>query len=164
MQDPNTKIKKAVLEPRFYALLVRSIRGQVLHTGVHFSLDEAYSAARTKMNMMARHNPGDSVDIELWNCMSAKDCLDQISDNPIQEQSRPVESIVKKEPVKNPEKTIKDTVKELHKAKNDLMKSLINQGNIDDVKKIGAVLNNNEKRLVIKKIEERQIPPNQLKG
>jgi len=69
------KLKKMIAEPKVYALMVRSDRGSVLHLGVHFSLEEAYAAARTRMQSIATHKVGEAMDIDLWNCMPARECI-----------------------------------------------------------------------------------------
>lgn len=78
--DLFSKLKKMVMEPKVYALFVRSIRGQVLHIGIHFSLEEAYAAARIRMEQLAPHKPGEAMDIDLWNVMPARECIAQFFD------------------------------------------------------------------------------------
>jgi hypothetical protein len=73
-------LKRAVLEPKIYALMVESARGQVLHLGVHFSLEEAYAAARQKMDVLAPPMQGEAIDIDLWNSMSARQVIAQLMD------------------------------------------------------------------------------------
>lgn len=78
--DILSKIKRLVLEPKIYAVLVRSVRGQVLHLGTHFSLEEAYAHARKRMEDLVPHKPGEAMDIELWNSMPARQAIAQITD------------------------------------------------------------------------------------
>lgn len=74
------KLNRMIMEPKVYALLVKSTRGQVLHMGVHFSLEEAYAAARVRMQTLAPHQVGEAMDIDLWNCMTVRECLIQFFD------------------------------------------------------------------------------------
>lgn len=69
-----------VLEPKVYTLIVRSARGQVLHLGVHFSLDEAYAVAKMKLGALVPHNQGEAMDIDLWNAIPARECVAQFFD------------------------------------------------------------------------------------
>lgn len=75
-----SKLKKMVMEPKVYSLLVRSARGQVLHIGVHFSLEEAYAAARKRMELLATHKEGEAMDIDLWNSIPIRDVITQAFD------------------------------------------------------------------------------------
>lgn len=78
--DMLSKIKHAVLEPKVYAIMVSSSRGQILHLGVHYSLEEAYSSARDRMEILAPHDKGDAMDIQLWNSMSARHVIAHLTD------------------------------------------------------------------------------------
>lgn len=68
------------MEPKVYAVSIKSTRGTVLHMGVHFSLEEAYSAARKRMELLTPHKPGEAMDIDLWNCFSVRDVIVQSFD------------------------------------------------------------------------------------
>lgn len=72
MNNLFSNIKRMLIEPKVYALIVSSSKGQTLHLGVHFSLEEAYSVARRKLEQIAVHDPGEAVDIELWTSSSAR--------------------------------------------------------------------------------------------
>jgi len=74
------KINKKVSEPKVFVLLVRSARCQVLYSGVHFSLEEAYSVARRKIEALAPHKYGDAVDIDLWDIIPARQLIAQFLD------------------------------------------------------------------------------------
>ena len=78
--DIFTKLKRTVTEPKIYAVMVESARGQVLHLGVHFSLEEAYSAARQRMEVLAPHSQGEAMDIDLWNTIPARQAIAQLMD------------------------------------------------------------------------------------
>lgn len=73
-------LKRAVLEPKIFALMVESARGQVLHLGVYFSLEEAYAAARQRMEILSPLALGEAADIDLWNSMSARQVIAQLMD------------------------------------------------------------------------------------
>lgn len=80
MDELLKNLKKTVVEPKVYALLVKSARGQVVHIGVHFSLEEAYKAARLRMETLVPHKPGEAMDIDMWNTLSARECIAQLLD------------------------------------------------------------------------------------
>lgn len=77
-----------MLEPKVFALLVKSPAGQILHIGAHFTLEEAYSVAVKKVEQLPTYNKGDMVDIDLWNTISAKQVMSQIFE-PSGESSEP---------------------------------------------------------------------------
>ena len=192
-----------VLEPKVYALLVTSNRGQVMHLGVHFSLEEAYSAARQRMEMLTPHKPGEAMDIELWNTMTARQVIAQISDpmhisasdlpkgtpnTPVDNNTIPAQGAVVIEgfgtlppilqalmdssspfPQKKQENgeqppvapTLKDHIQDVRESKNDLMKKLIEDGDIAAVEKVRDLLGAHSRRYVLKAIEKKhpiQIP------
>ena len=69
------KIKKMLSEPKVYALLVRARSGELLHIGVHFSLEEAYSVASKRMEILHGFDPEEPVDIDLWNSVPASEIV-----------------------------------------------------------------------------------------
>ena len=69
------KIKKMISEPKIYAIMVRSMRGQALHIGVYFTLEEAYSSARKQLESFSPHFVGEAVDIDLWNSIPIRQAL-----------------------------------------------------------------------------------------
>lgn len=76
--DILSNIKKNVLEPKVYALMLKSASGQTLHIGVHFSLEEAFSVGVKRMEALVTHHPGEAVDIDLWNCIPARQLIAQM--------------------------------------------------------------------------------------
>lgn len=78
MTDIFSNIKTKVCEPKIYSLLVTSAKGaQVLYLGIHFSLEDAYQAARAKAETQANHGPADAIDINLWNILTARQAIAQ---------------------------------------------------------------------------------------
>lgn len=80
MQDLFKHLNRVVMEPKVYALRIVSAHAQVLHLGVHFSLEEAYAVARVRLQQVAPHKPGEPIDIDCWNSMPARDCITQLLD------------------------------------------------------------------------------------
>jgi hypothetical protein len=186
-----------VLEPKVYTLLVSSARGQVLHLGVHFSLEEAYSSARKRLEELTPHNKGDAMDIQLWNSMPARQAIAFITDptkinevfpenvqqtiTPIAHGAVLVEGFGKLPPVleallnatptmqaaKAPaveEKppTVTDHIQDLKDSKNDLMKKLIADGDINQVEKIKGLLGSYSRKYVLKEIERKGPKPSSV--
>jgi len=159
--SPN--LKQKILEPKIYALIVKSIKGQVLHLGVHFTLEEAYAAACKKMQDFSPHTIGENIDIDLWNSTPVRQVIVQSLDSgkidkivrsyihdivsgKIDEEVLFKEEKVPVYTVNRPEE--REKVKE---SKNDLMKKLIETGDITQVEKVKN-LNANSRRYVIEKI------------
>lgn len=195
------KIKRAVLEPKVYALIVSSTRGQVLHLGVHFSLEDAYAHARKRLETLAIHTPGEAMDIQLWNSMPARQVMAHLTEpskleelgkalantmplpaettiHPIangviiegmgklppileallsmgeQVYPNPTATPVKKEnPMETPP-TVNEYIQDLKDSKNDLMKKLIDDGDVAQVEKFKGLLGGNSRRYVLKAIEK----------
>jgi len=75
------KLKQMVMEPKVYTILVKSPRGQVLHLGVHFSLEEAYAVARRKLERLSPTTQiGEPMDIDMWNSIPARQLVSMIMD------------------------------------------------------------------------------------
>lgn len=187
--DILSKIKRLVLEPKLYALLVSSTRGQVLHLGVHFSLEEAYSAARKRMEQLAPHAAGEAIDMQLWNSMPARQVVALITDptkidevfqegenqvitpiaNGVIIGSGPLPAIFEellkgttkedapklKHPTNEEPPTVIDHIQDLKASKNDLMKKLIEDGDVNQVEKVKDLLGAHSKRYVLKAIEKK---------
>jgi hypothetical protein len=203
--DISSKIKRTVLEPKVYALLVTSAKGQILHLGVHYSLEEAYSSARQRMEVLAPHDSREAVDIQLWNSMSARQVIACLTDPQKVNESNGVDAhrtitpmvngaflvegtgelppIIKAlldgpttgpafaSPVFIPEvpetpevpeeaeqpviTTIDDHIQDVKDSKNDLIKKLIEEGDMAQVDKLKPLLGTYAHRLVLKEIKER---------
>jgi hypothetical protein len=80
MVDFFPKLKRIISEPKIYSVLVSSAKGQILYLGTHFSLEEAYAAARMKLEALSPHGPGDAIDIDLWNMISSTQVLLNVLD------------------------------------------------------------------------------------
>lgn len=78
--DIFSKLKRMVQEPKIYALTVDSDRGQTLYLGAHFSLEDAFAAARERMEMIIPHGPEETLSIDLWNTLSARQAIAQLMD------------------------------------------------------------------------------------
>ena len=48
--DIISNLKREIMEPKVFAVMVRSENAQALYLGVHFSLEEAYSSAVTTLS------------------------------------------------------------------------------------------------------------------
>ena len=75
--DILSNLKRTVSEPKIYAMVVKASRGQILHLGVHFSLDEAYSSARRHVEALNLGVPGEAMDIDLWSNLPAREVIAQ---------------------------------------------------------------------------------------
>lgn len=151
-------LRKTLLEPKVFCMVATSLHGQILYMGVHFSLEEAYSAARMKMEGLAPHRPTDAVDIGLWNMMSAREALAKFVDPIIVPIMTPVTQDTAKAEVKPEEhhpESLQDYVEDMRLAKNDLMKKLIEDGDPDKVEEATSLLGANSKRYVLKSIKDK---------
>lgn len=178
MSKQASKIKKLTLEPRVYALLVKSAMGQVMHLGVHYSLDEAYGVARTQLEKLVQHAEGESVDIDMWHSIPARDMLPLLVD-----KSGMIDHFQKKLPIVQehagtpdvPPADLLKTILERHLSttqkfmgqkkpkskspkrtedavKNDLMRKLISDGDMDAVEKAKKSLSKTEIQFVVSQI------------
>lgn len=148
MNKTNLKLPEKKVEPKIYALTVKSPRLEIIHVGIHFSLDEAYDAACEKV---WSYNPGvrDSVDIDMWTVVSAQEFLPQIS-NTMQT------AISQEAPCP---RTVEDCLRDFKTAKNGLLNKLIETGDASRVKRIQSTfLTSHEKQLVLEKIARRHVP------
>jgi hypothetical protein len=143
-------------EPKIYALLVGSIHGQILHLGIHLSLDEAYAAAKVKMSALGAHRPQDSVNLELWNTLDLSFLFDGVKPPEIPKviDTIPIIKDISTIEIKSV-KSIDDSVKDIKNMRNNLMKKLIEDGDMKQVELVKDILGTNSKRYVIKAIKEK---------
>lgn len=78
--DLISKLKRKITEPKVFSLLISSMRGQIMYMGIHFSLEEAYAEAKRQMNDFSPLKDGESVDLDLWNAIPARQVVSQIVD------------------------------------------------------------------------------------
>jgi hypothetical protein len=70
--------KNREVEPKVFALLVKFSQGQLLYVGVHYALEEAFTAALHRLEDLPQFTPGEDVDIDLWNSMTARETIENI--------------------------------------------------------------------------------------
>lgn len=178
MLDIFSQLKKSVLEPKVYTVLVSSTHGVVLYMGIHFTLDEAYTAARIQIESLAKHESGESVDIDMWNSVSVRDIVSKIVDPSKVTLGIAKPMINKKRTVIAPElpfdlnkliapknelgvskkPTIAELMNDVKKAKNGLLKKLIDDGSVEDVQKLhSSIITPYEKRYVIQRITGKKV-------
>lgn len=81
--DIFSKVNKMVIEPRVFTLIARSSNCEVLHLGVHFTLEDAFYAARKRVESLPGYKPGEQIDLDMWNSLSAREVLASLSTNNI---------------------------------------------------------------------------------
>ena len=180
--DILSNLKKMVVEPKIYTLLVRSPRALVLHLGIHFTLDEAYSVACKNMNGLTPHQPGEPMDIDMWNSLPIRQIIAQSVDPskagelfPFIDQKEGQGTIIEAtdfpaviqsifnrttEPLKkmkNGSATLTEQIEDMKETKNNLMKKLISNGDIEQVDKLKDLLDANSRRYVLKQIEAKKV-------
>jgi hypothetical protein len=168
-------IKKEVLEPKIYAILVHSMRGQVLHLGIHFTLDEAYGDACKQLETISPHRPGEAKDMDMWNTIPIRQVIAGIVDeNKIGDLAGFLDNNAEQEhlsgfgdtilhsisskPIKTNEKidSVEQKVENIKNTKNELMQKLIEDGNIKKVEDLKGILDATSRRYVMKKIQAKK--------
>jgi hypothetical protein len=175
--DILSNISKAIIEPRIYTVLVKSTKGQALHMGVYFSLEEAYSAA---VREIPGYKNGDRADMDLWDSLPARDVIVSIL-NPIKieaiENENPLLNEIKKllpmdgEEIHIVEKEnlpkeikelidikpmdVNDYIQSMEHSKNILMGKLIESGDVSKANEIKQLIGNISHKYIIKEIEKR---------
>lgn len=202
--ENNPRINQVTLEPYVYSILVMSGRNQVLHQGVYFSLDEAYWAARKRMEAFNAYKPGEAIDIILWHNIPVKEINDiatspqavvgtniNNNENTLPVETNPFNPIgsfpIGAVPFDKLPKGLQEFISNMHKtteapdetpmidsleeqdknttvseyaevlklAKNDLMRKLIEEGNVERIKEVSQSLTPYDKRYILKRIKEK---------
>lgn len=146
------KLRRMLLDPQLFALVLESRKGAVLHLGIHYSLDEAIRAATPGLLRMAPHKPEDKVGVELWTSLSGEAVINGLlSAEGLKEITIPVANDSKG---KSEEKPLSPTarIKAIRDHKNNLMKELIETGDAEAVKSTGGILSKHEQALILEKI------------
>ena len=74
--------RKQVLEPKIYAVIARASQAAILHLGVHFTLEEAFEAARRQLVASGAIKDGTPVEMDLWSSTTAREVSNQLFDVP----------------------------------------------------------------------------------
>lgn len=138
-----TTLKRRLTEPKVYALVIKVNQNMALYTGVHFSLEEAYTAARRR-NAARIGKSSNDTDHELW-------MWEIMSIQAINDLSSPQEPIELKEAQKI-ELTSDDMVGQLSTMKNDLMKKIIDTKDKEMFDKAKSMFSDSEQRLILDRL------------
>lgn len=66
MKDNLAGLKRMVVDPKIYALVVRTNKMAVLHVGVYYSLDEAFRAVKTRAMEESKSKDATKLGLDLW--------------------------------------------------------------------------------------------------
>jgi hypothetical protein len=121
------RIRNTIAQPKVYSLLLETKKGALLHLGVHYSLDEAYEAAKLQIAATLGtdiSDPTENMEIDLWSTLRAEEALQLLTMNEGPGLSPRKTVVIKKK------KDVKDHVTAIEKSKNALMKQVI--GGMDE--------------------------------
>lgn len=184
-------IQKMNLEPKIYSLLVKTPRGNVIHLGIYFTLEDAFSAARVKIEGIDPLKEGENIDLDLWTSLTAREVMAGLSDPskadgiatmPFTGITSTSKKLTQNElpefidfliseiglPRKEDSSTtltekevteklsLKEHVEDMYCSKNNLMKKLISEGDIDKVAKLKSLLGSYSTKYVLSKIEKKK--------
>lgn len=176
-------IKKGIVEIKIFSILVKSTKGFMLHTGVYFTLEEAYEGARKGLTSTTPHLDTDVVLIEAWNSISLQEAIVQsmepaasngvvLTPDNIKTKNYPAElpkelvdmleaalskTLKKSQPESQPEPvaiTSESLVEDVCAAKSNLMKQMIKDKDVNAIKVNNSVLTTSEKRYIFKEIQK----------
>jgi hypothetical protein len=156
--DIISNLKREIMEPKVFALMVKSENAQALYLGVHFSLEEAYSSA---VRTLPGWKPGDNTDIDLWNGMPARLAVAYLMDSSKivnMMHAGEEKTTNKKDNTKSKDTTITSTsdfVKNIKDTKNDLIKKLIEDGDVDQVKSMKGLISSYSQKYILDEIEKK---------
>ena len=122
--------------PNVYSVYVKSLLGSVLHMGVYTNLEDAYGAAKDKLEASFPHRKGTAVDLDMWNILPVEELV-------------PFVLPAMKTSVKPPVKDVKIRFKE---AKGDLLKAIIDNNDLQLLKEMSPYLTSNEKKYIKSKV------------
>lgn len=153
MPDLMSFLKKLVVMPKVYAIVVSSPRGSILHLGVYASLDHAFEMAKNDLVVFTPHKDRDSVEIDYWACINGKDVIMALSED--SGVNIPVEVIAnEKNALRAPvqKQTTADFVKVIKDQKNELIKKIIDTQDLSVIKSARQVLSKPEIKFISDKI------------
>ena len=149
------RLKRLLVEPRIYALILQSRRGAVLHLGVHYSLDEAIAAATPTVMAISPAKHGEKPLIDMYTSLGAGDVIRALI---APEALKPTDSSTVVAPE---EKTLTaavtknstdEQIRAIKNHKNRLMKDLIEGKNVEAVEASKGILSKAERSFIISKI------------
>lgn len=140
----SANIKRALMEPKVYAVLMQTKKGRLVHLGVHYSLDEAYEAGREYASSLFGTKPSEHIDIDLWASLDMEQMVEFLTEYvSIGTQKEKQKEAV---PV-----TAHDHIEKMRETKNALMQSIISSGDPSALGEARGLLTKND----IKYVEER---------
>ena len=139
-------------EPKVYAVVLHSSQGSILHLGIHHSLDEAVEAATPTLMSTGTPIPDENASIDMWTSLEGSQVVETMIEFKVPGLNVSDQA---EEKVSNPLST-SDRIEQFKSTKNSLMKALIKEGSLSDIKKTGTLLNSSEKKLIMAKIAQRK--------
>lgn len=152
------KVRKMQMEPKVYTLLIKTSVAQVLHISVHFSLEEAYVAARDRLLKIAPIPPGETAEVDLWNYIPARDAIILLCDKSSQtkQQSLIQTETLPKDSHVGENTSVPEFVQHIKQTKNDLMKKIIESGDVTLLEGVKSILNKREMSFIQSKLAPQQ--------
>lgn len=160
MKDPFSKLKRMIVEPKVYALVVKTNRMAILHVGVHHSLDEAFAAVKQRALSESGHKDVSKLNLDMWmwevmpapavmkgffgrefpaQFLLTKEMAIDLSDVPPSTIIEPLSTM--------------EQAKQVYEMKNDLMKRIIDTKDLKAFEEAKTFLTKTEKEFIRAKIE-----------
>lgn len=149
------KLKRMVMDPKVYALVVKTNRMAILHVGVHYSLDEAFAAVKQRALNESKTKDLAKLDIDMWmwEVMPAPAILARFFGKEIMPQAFLTQDLSTGAPVQ-PEVSTAEYAKKVYAMKNELMKRIIDTKDLTALAEAETFLTETELKLIREKIAQ----------
>lgn len=142
------KAGDSIIFPKIYSIVVSSKRGTILHSGIYYSLDDAYIEAKINLFAYTKHSPNDSVEIDFWSTIDIMSVLGKLGIREL--TTEPVFS--KTPPVVVKEKSIIEQIKDAKLQKNAIMKNILLKKDLSLLKEAKIFLSKSELKFLEEKL------------
>lgn len=137
MVRQNIKNEDVVNKISIYSVLLASVEGSYLYIGLHATLEDALADA--KKEFIAHFKKADThITLDMWTKMDGSRVLNVLRLFPFSLDEQ---------------QNIDEQIKMFRENKNKLMKNIIEQKNVNVLRKTRGLLNKEEKKFIINKIK-----------
>lgn len=139
MPEQKTIIHRRTVKPKIYAIVVRGHKGSVLHMGIYTSLDDAFVAAKNEIGSLTHDQDRGLANIDTWVTLELEQVLAMMNGGIAPTPNGPLLPAGREKP-----KAIKEQIESLKTQKNDIMKHIIESGDVAVMKQARTILSKNE--------------------
>lgn len=159
MTDLFTKIKRRLIEPKIFAIVVRTRSLSLLHVEVHYTLEDAFLAAKQKLyDSLPDDKKSEHIEMFLFNSLATQQFLPKFYGEEAtqialaQKPSEAGATASEEEPPLSGEELVSQVVE----GKDALMRTIIDESNLSLLRSVRQFLTTNEIKFIKDQIKAKE--------